>query len=374
MAELSHRPLRELLENFGGCDFFFTEMISASAFCAGGPFEEWYADAGPKPEKTVYQLVGSEPEKLAAAAFLLDQRECAGIDINMGCSAPAITRTGAGVRWMESPDRAASMISLVRKSVKRRLSVKLRIGLKDDFPYLINFCKRLEGEGVEMITLHPRTAKEKFRRNCRWDYIPALRRELKIPVTGNGDISSAEEMIRRGEQCDAVMIGRLAVRQPWVFARAKELVREEVHAEAQRRGGAEVGKEKKEEEEEGEKRDFSGRFRAEAQGRRGAEVGKGKNEEEEEREEEREVEEEKRKGKEKEEERLVLETWVKFLELLACYQPAEFHISRARRFFHYFCDNLKWGNFLKNQLNREPDLAGIERVWMDYFSEHKGEV
>jgi len=324
MAEISHRPLRELIGNFGGCDYFYTEMISAAAFCAGGPFEKWYADAGPFPEKTVYQLVGAEPEKIAAAAALLDRNECAGIDINMGCSAPAITRTGAGVRWMESGEKAGAMMALVRKSVKRRLSVKLRTGMKDDFEYLARFCKLLENEGVELITLHPRTAKEKFRRNCRWEYIPALRRELKIPVAGNGDISSAEEIIRRSGDCDAVMIGRLAVRQPWVFARVGDLTREEFHTKARRHGGTEEEEEEKKE-----------------------------------------------KGKE---EKLILETGIKFLELLSRYQPVEFYLSRARRFFHYFCDNLKWGNFLKNQLNREPDLAGIERVWTDYFREHEGEV
>jgi tRNA-dihydrouridine synthase len=301
LAEISHRPLRELIENNGGCDEYFTEMISAPALLAGGPFEAWYIDAGPKPQKTVYQLIGADPDKLAEAAALLDRNECAGIDINMGCSAPAITRTGAGVRWMESIDRAGAMIANVRQAVKRRLSVKLRTGLKDDFEYLVKFCRRLEAEGVELITLHPRTAKEKFRKTCRWDYIPSLRRELKIAVAGNGDISSADQMIRCSQDCDAVMIGRLAVRKPWIFAQARAL-----------------------------------------------EAGNGSS--------------------------LALnpdieETGLKFLELLTKYQPPEFHLSRARRFFSYFCDNLKWGNYLKTQLNREPDLAGIEREWRRYFAE-----
>ena len=301
MAELSHRPLRELIEGFGGCDSYFTEMISAAAFCARGPFESWYADAGPKPEKTVFQLVGSEPEKLAQAGSLLDKMECAGIDINMGCSAPAITRTRAGVRWMESVEKAGQMISMVRKAVKHRLSVKLRTGLQDDFEYLVRFCLCLEQEGVEMITLHPRTAREKFRRNCRWEYIPALRHELKIPVTGNGDINSAEEIIRRSHDCDAIMIGRLAIRRPWIFAETRAL---------------ETGN-----------------------------------------------------NPQPVTITLICQTGLKFLELLSRYQPPEFHLSRAKRFFGYFCDNLKWGNYLKNLVNREQNLAGIERVWKSFFED-----
>jgi tRNA-dihydrouridine synthase len=308
MAELSHRPLRELIESFGvpgggkGADEYFTEMISAGAFVAGGPFESWYADGGPCPEKVVYQLASGDPCRLAGASGILDRLECRGIDINMGCSAPAITRGGAGVRWMESIDEAGRLIEKVRKEVKKRLSVKLRLGAGKafDFEYLVRFCRRLEEAGAELITLHPRLGGEKFRRRARWEYVAALRKELRIPLAGNGDIASAGEMHRRAGDCDAVMIGRLAVRRPWVFAEA-------------RTGGKEAA---------------------------GPRVGIG----------------------------VIEETGIRFLELLAKYQPPEFHLSRARRFFGFFCDNLKWGNYVKTLLNREQGLAGIERAWKGYFA------
>jgi tRNA-dihydrouridine synthase len=98
---------------------------------------------------------------------------------------------------MASIDRAGQLIARLRPAVKKRLSVKLRIGFTDDFDYLLNFCRRLEGEGTELITLHPRTAGEKFRRSPRWDYVSALRRELHIPVAGNGDIATAADPLRR---------------------------------------------------------------------------------------------------------------------------------------------------------------------------------
>jgi tRNA-dihydrouridine synthase len=299
MAELSHRPLRELIESFGGCDEYFTEMISAGALVGGGPFESFYIDGGPCPEKLVYQLAGSDAGHLAAAAALLDRLECLGIDINMGCSAPDITRTGAGVRWMASPDKAAAMIARVRGATKKRLSVKLRTGLEDNFDYLVEFCRRLEAGGVELITLHPRTGREKFRGKARWDYVPRLRSELGIPVAGNGDVAGPEDLVRRAESgcCDAVMAGRAAVRAPWIFAAAKGL---------------------------------SGDIDLE-------------------------------------------DTGLRFLELLSKYQPPEFHISRARRFFNYFCDNLKWGTYVKNLLNRETELNGVAKVWSMYFEERPEE-
>jgi tRNA-dihydrouridine synthase len=333
MAEISHRALRELIEGFmggaGGRPEYVTEMLSAGALLGGGPFESWYLDAGPCPRRLVYQLTSPDPAQLERAAALLDQRDCLGIDINMGCAAPAIRRTGAGVAWMADIDRAAAMTGRVRKAARRRrLSVKLRLGPpgpggpgpgpaegplfdrpfdraldKPLFEYLVRFCRRLEAEGVQLITLHPRLAGEKFKRRARWEYVEALRRELSIPVAGNGDIDSAEDLLRRAGE-GRVMVGRAAVRQPWIFA------------EALRPAGSGPG---------------PGPLNLE-------------------------------------------ETALRFLELLARYQPPEFHISRARRFFSYFCDNLTWGTHVKNLLNREESLGGIERAWRGHFAAYPEET
>jgi len=309
MAEISHRAFRELIEGFGGCGLYFTEMISSGALLAGGPYEKWYIDSGPKPEKCVFQLVGSDIEQISRAAALLDRLECAGIDINMGCSAPLIRKTGAGAAWLASIDRAGDLISRIRPQIKRRLSVKLRIGFKDDFEYLVRFCRRLEAEGTELITLHPRLVTEKFKRLARWEYVGALRQELKIPVAGNGDIASAEELVRRAAgPCDAVMVGRAAVRQPWIFAEAREIEKNRALSQSSPKMSSVPNIEK---------------------------------------------------------------TGLRFLELLSSYQPPEFHISRAMRFFGFYCDNLKFGNYLKNRLNRENTMSGIKKVWQEYFRENE---
>jgi len=309
MAEISHRALRELIEGFGGCDEYFTEMISAPALLAAGPFEKWYIDNAPCPEKLVFQLVGSDSAQIAKAAALLDPLQCRGIDLNMGCCAPLIRKTGGGIAWMTSVDRAGELVKAVRKAVKRRLSVKLRIGFTENFNYLVNFCRRLESEGVELITLHPRTAKEKLKRLARWDYVSALQQELRIPVAGNGDITDAESLIKRaGSPCAAVMVGRAAIRKPWIFAETRSV-------QAKKGSG----------------------------GRQGTDTFFSTPDS------------------------LIMDTGLRFIELLARWQPPEFHISRARRFFGFFCDNLKWGNYLKTLLNREETLSGIERVWQEHL-------
>ncbi|MCL1993128.1 MAG: tRNA-dihydrouridine synthase family protein [Spirochaetes bacterium] len=311
MAELTHRALRQIIHDFGGCSEYFAEMISAAALVADSPFEKWYRDNEPCPERLVFQLVGSDAALLARAAAILDRQECLGIDVNMCCGAPLIRKSGAGAAWMASIDGAGRLAAQLRPAVKSRLSVKLLLGFNEDFEFLAAFCRRLEAEGVEMITLHPRTVMEKFKRLARWKYVGALKKELKIPVAGNGDILSAEQLVSRarepidGSVCDAVMVGRAAVRQPWIFARAREIE----SAAAGMPAAAPVTPNME-------------------------------------------------------------ETGLRFLELLAAHQPPEFYLSRARRFFGLYCDNLKWGNYLKTKLNRETTLAGIEQVWRQYFKEN----
>ena len=306
MAELSHRALRELIQGFSeeqnkNADIvYFTEMISAAGLLSGGPFEKWYLDNEPCPAQLVYQLVSSDPDQLVKAAVLLDRQECLGIDINMGCSAPAITRTGAGVRWMEDTEKAARLVERLRRLTKKQLSVKIRLGPKVSgreneewgTEALLRFCLALEEAGLDLIILHPRQAAEKFKRRARWEYVETLRRELKIPVAGNGDIAGAEELAKKAAD-GPVMAGRLLVREPWAFAEA--YIKKNISP-------------------------------------------------------------------------IILEeTGLRFLELLTRYQPPEFHLSRARRFFRYFCDNITWAEYLRNKINREESLAGIGKLWQDYF-------
>jgi tRNA-dihydrouridine synthase len=292
MAELSHRALRELIAGFGGCNEYFSEMISAAGTLGNGPFEEYYRDALPEPEKMVFQLAGRNAEEMEKAAAKLDGLDCKGIDINMGCSAPLILKRGMGAAWLLKKDEAVRMVSRVRSAVKcHRLSVKMRLGETDDYDALLAFCHSLADAGVEMVTLHARTIKEKFKRTVRWEETRRLARDLSIPVTGNGDIDSSSELAEKAASGDfaAVMVGRLAVREPWCFAEAK-----------------------------GEKFTVTSDT--------------------------------------------LVETALKFFDLLEEYQPPEFQQSRAVRFFRYYCKNFKWGEYLYNKIHNAENMNAIRAI------------
>ncbi len=220
MVALTHRALRQLILGFGGLDLAFTEMASAAALLAHTPFDSCYLDADPQPERVVYQFYTTRPEPLPGALEKVSTRGVFGADINFGCSAPHILRSGGGAAWMREPEKAAGLIRLARRAWSGSLSAKLRIGADDDYGRLKAFCDGLVEAGLDFLTLHPRLEGQKFRRTGRWDYVARLSSELPVPVVGNGDIRNYDGYARWMAEARpaGIMIGREAARRPWIFA------------------------------------------------------------------------------------------------------------------------------------------------------------
>ena len=234
MATLCHPAFRIMIEKFGGCDEYYTEMINAPSLLNNGQFEKYYTDPAPVPEKIVWQLTGKAASPLIDAAALLCRLPGIGIDLNMGCCAPEIFRSGAGIAWMMKPVSEIQELVcgvknvLVRyeaeSGIHRRLSVKCRLG-DDSFTdeSFFSFIELLVSCGVEQIAVHPRTRKEKYREKPRYEYAEkaALKCRGKAGVVVNGDISdrnSFERVTALCPDCTGVMIGRAAVQKPWIFA------------------------------------------------------------------------------------------------------------------------------------------------------------
>ncbi|MBQ4377811.1 MAG: tRNA-dihydrouridine synthase family protein [Treponema sp.] len=232
MATLSHEAFRRCVERFGGCDEYFTEMINAGSLIHMGPFEKYYLLSGPVPQKIVWQITGSRADYMAHAASVVAQQEGIGVDLNMGCSAPQIANTGAGISWMTKPAaETQKMVHDVKSALEnaakdgqksKRLSVKLRLG-DENFTEekLFAFTDMLTAEGVEMLTLHPRTKKEKYREHARWHFVEKLAlRYPGIPVILNGDVkdrATFEEAVKTAPHAAGVMVARAAAQKPWIF-------------------------------------------------------------------------------------------------------------------------------------------------------------
>ena len=110
MADISHAAFRHLVDRFGGCDYYFTEMVSAGAYISGSPYKEFYTITDPKSNRTIIQLAGSETDFLCRAAEELSRRDIFGIDINMGCAAPELFRKGWGCAWIHATPTLPDMI------------------------------------------------------------------------------------------------------------------------------------------------------------------------------------------------------------------------------------------------------------------------
>jgi tRNA-dihydrouridine synthase B len=220
MVGLSHSALRSLLVERGGVGLFFTEMLTArrlpndNAVCS--PLLVSSSDERP----LFYQLVTANPTEVAPAVDKVHQLQGQGIDLNLGCPAPMIRKQGAGLALLDDRRRLQAVVSAVRKCTELPVSVKIRLGKDGGVQALKNLCLFLEGEGVDLITIHARLDGEKFCRQPRWSIVGEVRPSLTVPLLLNGGIFSVEDARRSLETSGAagLMIGRGAVRHTGLCA------------------------------------------------------------------------------------------------------------------------------------------------------------
>ena len=323
MATISHPAFRILVEKFGGCDEYFTEMINAGTLLTNGPFEKFYLNSAPVPEKIVWQLTGRLGEHMVNAAEVLVKLPGIGLDLNMGCSAPDIYRYGAGIAWMlkdisETRDMVkgvAGVVSEYNKNVssenKKRLSVKLRLGDEDftDEGFFL-FCDMLVDCGVNLLTLHPRTKKEKLARPPRYRYCQTLKERYKgsgVSVYLNGNVrdeNSYKNALIACPDVDGVMISRAAVQKPWIFRQLKACGQQET---LQKNDADEL-------------QNIN-----------------------------------------------LKELAISYIHDIEIYQPPEFWHTRLQRFFAYFCDNFQFAHYAQTQfLNAKNNSDLLNRI-DDFF-------
>jgi nifR3 family TIM-barrel protein len=184
-------------------------------------------DSQPEEKPFSVQIFGSDPSIMAEAAQIVESSGADLIDINFGCSVKKIVKTGAGIALMKNPYIAEAVIKAVRKAVKIPLTIKIRTGWDSSGIQALTLSKIAQECGVNAIAVHPRTASQGFRGDADWSIITAVKKASNIPVIGNGDIVTPEDALKMQEitGCDAVMIGRAAIGNPWIFSQILDLVK-----------------------------------------------------------------------------------------------------------------------------------------------------
>ncbi len=220
MVGLSHSALRTLIMELGGVGLLFTEMLSAKRLPEENVNHSPCLIRSNEENPLFYQVFLSDPSVVIPALEKLHSINAQGVDLNLGCPAPKLRKQGAGCFLAKDHNLVASIISTFRNNTDLPLTVKIRLGEKLDIGVFSEFCKIIEGEGVDCLTVHARLDKEKFCRKPRWEWVRIAKKNLKIPVLANGGVFSVED----AKECltvsgaDGLMIGRGAAWRPWLFS------------------------------------------------------------------------------------------------------------------------------------------------------------
>lgn len=223
MAGITDVPMRQLVSSLGG-GVMVSEMVAINALSRKNPKSYRIADVRNENYPVVVQLVGSEPEMFTDTAKLCAELGAHSLDINMGCPVKKIVNNQAGSALMKDMSNAAKIIEATVKATPLRVSVKFRKGWDCNSVNAVAFAKMCEDSGAAYITVHGRTRSEFYSGTADWDIIAKVKDAVKIPVIGNGDITSPERAKAMIEytKVDAVMIGRATLGNPWLISQTHD--------------------------------------------------------------------------------------------------------------------------------------------------------
>ena len=224
MAGITNLPFRLMVKRMGA-GLVSTELISATGLSLNSRSSLTYLRSLPEEKPLAVQIFGAEPQTMAMAARIVIESGADLVDINMGCPVKKVTKTGAGAGLLRDLKNLEKVVSSVRRACPVPLTVKTRTGWSPDEPVACEVARIVEDCGADAITLHARFVTQKYSGRADWDMIARVKSQVKIPVIGNGDVREPLHAIEMKAQtgCDGVMVGRAAVRNPWIFKQTLQL-------------------------------------------------------------------------------------------------------------------------------------------------------
>lgn len=220
MAGVTDLPFRLICKQ-KGCGMLYTEMINAKALCYNDENTKKMTKIEDEEHPIAIQIFGSEPEYMGRAAEILNSHSNEILDINMGCPAPKVIKNGDGSALMKNPKLAEEVMKSVVKNSTKPVTLKIRKGWDDNSINAVEIAKIAEQAGISALAIHGRTREQYYSGKADWDIIKEIKQSISIPVIGNGDVFEIEDAINLLEKtnCDAIMIGRGAQGNPWIFNR-----------------------------------------------------------------------------------------------------------------------------------------------------------
>ena len=218
MAGVTDLPFRLLCKE-QGAGLLCMEMVSAKAILYKNRNTQALLTIDPRENPVSLQLFGSDPDIIAEIAHQIEDRPFDILDLNMGCPVPKIVNNGEGSALMKNPKLAGEIIEKTVKAIKKPVTVKIRKGFDDDHVNAVEMAKIAEASGAAAVAVHGRTREQFYSGKADWDIIRQVKEAVKIPVIGNGDVTSPEAARQLVEMtgCDGIMIGRGAQGNPWIF-------------------------------------------------------------------------------------------------------------------------------------------------------------
>ena len=218
MAGMADMAFRELCADYGA-GYTVTEMVSSKGLTMGDKKSAMLLTLGERERKAGAQIFGDNPEIMAQAAVKCLEFKPDIIDINMGCPAPKVAMNGGGASLMKNPRLAGEIVKAVSQAVDIPVTAKIRKGWDDNSVNAVELAKILEENGAAAIAVHGRTRMQMYSGEVDYDIIRRVKEAVDIPVIGNGDITDVQSAAIMLEKtgCDAIMIGRGALGNPWIF-------------------------------------------------------------------------------------------------------------------------------------------------------------